>query len=373
MVRKLSHDDHAAHIVAADMGYGHERPARSLEHLAVPGEGIVVANNYPGIPKRDKKLWTFSRKFYETLSRSKTIPVIGRYLFELLVDHGQEIAPFYPRRDLSKPTIQLHQMYASMKRGGLGRHLIETLAKNPVPIITTFFFVAFMAEEFDYPNDIWCVTTDSDISRAWAPKDPKRSRIKYFVGNDPTIIGEMAHVIDKGPSGPRSTASGGQDVYENLILLCPTHHTEIDKAPKGTFPKELLFKWKKMHESNVKEALESPSYVDIRQVCTAINRLLIDNKSMWQQFGPDSLEAKGNPMSNLKSIWDLRKLESIVPNNNQILAIIRRNEEYFKVSECETCAEFKSHAQAFENNCYKRTEGVPRFPVKFKEMIDHYV
>ena len=173
---------HYAHIVAADMGYGHERPARSLEYLAVKGEGVVVANNYPGIPKKDRAVWQKSRQFYETMSRLKSIPLIGDVLFETLVDKGQEVALFYPRRDLSHPTIQLRQMYTGI-RAGLGRHLIEKLAKNPVPIITTFFYVAFMAEEFDYPGDIWCVTTDADISRAWAPWDPKKSRIHYIVGN----------------------------------------------------------------------------------------------------------------------------------------------------------------------------------------------
>lgn len=164
------------------MGYGHERPARSLEHLAVKGEGIVVANNYPGIPERDRKLWRKSREFYETMSRTKSIPLIGDLMFELLVDKTQEIDPFYPRRDLSRPSLQLRQMYAGIKLG-LGRHLIDKLAQRPVPILTTFFFVAFMAEEFDYPGDIWCITTDADISRAWAPMDPKKSRINYIAPN----------------------------------------------------------------------------------------------------------------------------------------------------------------------------------------------
>ncbi|HBU27841.1 TPA: hypothetical protein DEB00_01860 [Candidatus Uhrbacteria bacterium] len=180
--RSRGGDSHKAHIVAADMGYGHERPARSLEHLAVPGEGIIVANNYRGIPKKDKAVWQKSRQFYESMSRLKTIPFVGDLLFDTLVDKGQEVAPFYPRRDLSRPTMQLRQMYTGI-RAGLGRHLIESLARNPVPFITTFFYVAFMAEEFDYPGDIWCVTTDADISRAWAPWDPKKSRIDYIVGN----------------------------------------------------------------------------------------------------------------------------------------------------------------------------------------------
>lgn len=183
-VSKSKHH-HEAHIVAADMGYGHERPARSLEYLAVQDEGVIMANNYPGIPARDRFIWGKSREFYETMSRTKAIPIIGNFLFDVLVDKTQEIKPFYPRRDLTKPSLQLRQMYAGM-RSGLGRHLIQTLAKNPVPLITTFFYVAFMAEEYDYPGEIWCVTTDADISRAWAPMDAKRSRINYIASNGRT-------------------------------------------------------------------------------------------------------------------------------------------------------------------------------------------
>jgi UDP-N-acetylglucosamine:LPS N-acetylglucosamine transferase len=73
-------------------------------------------------------------------------------------------------------------MYAGI-RAGLGQHLIEKLSKRPLPMVCTFFYVAFMAEEFDYPGDVWCVTTDADISRAWAPLHPKKSRIRYFAAN----------------------------------------------------------------------------------------------------------------------------------------------------------------------------------------------
>ena len=46
--------------------------------------------------------------------------------------------------------------------------------------------------------------------------------IKFFRDGDPTVIGEMAHVVAKKPGGPRGVVSGGDDTYENLVLLCPT-------------------------------------------------------------------------------------------------------------------------------------------------------
>ena len=48
-------------------------------------------------------------------------------------------------------------------------------------------------------------------------------------------VGEMAHVIARRPAGPRGLSTAGSDEYENLVLLCPTCHRTVDKAPAGTF------------------------------------------------------------------------------------------------------------------------------------------
>jgi len=168
-----------AWVVDVNMGYGHSRAAHALKDLS--GGNVLSANDYVGIPELDKKLWKESRELYEAVSRLKPVPVVGDMLFDAF-DRWQQIAPFYPRRDLSKPNFQLTQIYRMIKKG-LGKHLIAKLAENPLPLVTTFFIPAFCADYYDYPGDIWCVTTDADISRAWAPLDPQRSRIKYFASN----------------------------------------------------------------------------------------------------------------------------------------------------------------------------------------------
>lgn len=168
-----------AYVVDVNMGYGHSRAAYALKDLS--GGSVLSANDYEGIPDSDKKLWQQSREVYEAISKMKPVPVVGDYAFEVL-DHWQQIKPFYPKRDLSKPNLQLRSIYRMIKKG-LGKHLIEELSENPLPMVTTFFIPAFFAEYYDYPGDIWCVTTDADISRAWAPLDPKSSRIKYLASN----------------------------------------------------------------------------------------------------------------------------------------------------------------------------------------------
>jgi hypothetical protein len=168
-----------AWVVDVNMGYGHSRAAYALKDLC--GGEVISANNYQGIPATDRSFWKRGRELYETISRVKPVPVVGMFLFEAM-DRFQEIALFYPRRDLSAPNVQVRHIYHAIQRG-LGRHLVDRLGKRTLPLVTTFFLPAFAAEEHHYPGDIYCVTTDADVSRTWAPLNPKKSRIKYFASN----------------------------------------------------------------------------------------------------------------------------------------------------------------------------------------------
>ena len=175
-----AHIQSKAHIVSVNMGYGHERAAFALRGLAK--NAIITANDYPGIPEADRRLWRQSRKGYEFVSRLQPIPLLGKLVFGAM-DAMQKIDPFYPRRDLSHPTLQVQQNEFAIHRRQLGKHLIKKLAQNPKPLISTFFLPAFAAEAFDYPEDIYLVVCDADCSRAWANNIPQKSRIKYLVPN----------------------------------------------------------------------------------------------------------------------------------------------------------------------------------------------
>jgi len=175
-----------AYIVTVDMGYGHQRAVYPLQDIAATPVGwtdstIITANKYGGIPQKDRRMWEGSRKLYETVSRFKKVPLIGTGAFAIL-NYLQRIEPFYPRRDLSKPIMQVKQIYSMIKRGW-GKHLIDTLNKKPLPFVTSFFGTAFFAEEHGYKGEIYCLCTDTDVSRAWVPLHPEKSRIKYFAPN----------------------------------------------------------------------------------------------------------------------------------------------------------------------------------------------
>jgi hypothetical protein len=222
--------------------------------------------------------------------------------------------------------------------------------------------------------------SEKDIKKLWglaagrcAKPGCEEECIKFLAADNPTIIGEMAHVIAKKPNGPRGSKVCGEDTYENIVLLCPTHHTEIDKAPEGTFSIEQIHEWKRAHEDRVRSSFLSPRFGDRRQMAEAMKRLMIKKKTAWKQYGPESDEAIRNPLSNLNAIWELRKLDTLVPNNRCLIQIIEQNERLFGIDDFATTRQFIEHAEGFERNCHVRTEGVPRFPINFDELVDRYV
>ncbi len=166
-----------AWVIAVDMGYGHQRTAYPLRGFAFGGK-VINANNYEGIVDKDKRFWQITKSSYESISRLRRIPFIGLFIF-LFFDGFQKILGYYPKRDLSKSNVS-GKIVFSFIRKGWGQDLIRTLKKKSLPLVTTFFTPAFMAEEFNYSNDIYCVICDADIARAWVPLDPSKSRIKYF-------------------------------------------------------------------------------------------------------------------------------------------------------------------------------------------------
>lgn len=95
-------------------------------------------------------------------------------------------------------------------------------------------------------------------------------------GNKETL-GEMAHIVAKSEDGPRGESelsSRERDKYNNLILLCPTHHTEIDKN-HSDWSVDKLHRIKTEHESWVSEQLSTGNIT----VATIDNSEFIENEA----------------------------------------------------------------------------------------------
>lgn len=249
MFRKTS----KAHVIAVDMGYGHWRAALPFAHLT-GSEGILAADNYPGIPSYDKHLWEQSRVFYEFVSRFKKFPVLGNFVFALF-DKFQSIEEFYPKtRHIEGPTFQLKQVYRLMRKKAWGEHLIDQLNADPSALIATFFIPAFMAEYWGYAGPIYLVIPDADISRGWAPLHPAQSRITYLAST-PQAAARLArygvrkeHIMYTGFPLPRELL-GEQNkkakimLRRRLVHLDPTaswrhKYALLVKQYLGAFPKE---------------------------------------------------------------------------------------------------------------------------------------
>ena len=73
-----------------------------------------------------------------------------------------------------------------------------------------------------------------------------------LVDKNGIFCGEIAHICAANPRGARYDANMTDDErasYDNLILLCPTHHTKIDKKKgEAIYTVEVLKKMKADHE-----------------------------------------------------------------------------------------------------------------------------
>jgi hypothetical protein len=222
--------------------------------------------------------------------------------------------------------------------------------------------------------------SSSDIKKLWGRAAGRCSHPECGIDcvplldpkSGPITLGEMAHVIPHSPNGPRGTGKPGAGTYENLILLCPTHHTQVDEA-SGAHPAALLLTWKKDHEERIRESLAVHQFKTKRDLFQHINFMLIENHAVWKALGPESDTAKTNPLSNSAELWTLRKLSKIVPNNRRIINLITSHCNFFSADEYEYACQFIEHAEGFEQNCYETIEGVPRFPLRFKTMIQNHV
>lgn len=94
--------------------------------------------------------------------------------------------------------------------------------------------------------------TSSTVSKLFGLAAGRCSICKQQVVEQRVKIGEMAHIIAKNTGGARGDLSliGRRDDYENLILLCPNHHTEVDND-EASYPPEELHRLKNEHEYHV--------------------------------------------------------------------------------------------------------------------------
>ncbi|MTC77209.1 HNH endonuclease [Providencia sp. wls1916] len=180
------------------------------------------------------------------------------------------------------------------------------------------------------------------------------------IGGDKHIA-EMAHVIPHGQAGPRHEERPNEefeaDLFENLILLCPTCHTIIDKAP-DSFPRSMILDWKSNHLVALAYKQGIIRYENRIQAREAVIAAMDENKAIWKELAPvDGTSSEFNPESETAQIWAQRMKSVILPNHFRIQAIINMNVCHLTVEERETFAQYKEHVRGLSERHVCRISG----------------
>jgi hypothetical protein len=180
-------------------------------------------------------------------------------------------------------------------------------------------------------------------------------------------IAEMAHVIPSAETGPRNEQrpSGDYEVdsFENLVLLCPTCHTIIDKDPTG-YSRSTLLDWKRNHIVAVAFAQGIRTYEKRSQDREALIAAMEENQALWHNFAPsDGSHFEYDPESETAKNWDQRMLSVILPNHFRIQAIIKANIELMTEVERQIFAQYQEHVRGLaERHICGLPGGAIRYP-----------
>ena len=162
-------------------------------------------------------------------------------------------------------------------------------------------------------------------------------------------VAEMAHIISAANTGPRAShrlTGEERALYENLILLCPTCHTVIDKG-EDKYPEALVMHWKQSHKGKIVGLFGVKTFRSRDEARDFIAPLLNENREIFQRYGPMT-EERFNPESSLPVQW-LRKIRvKLIPNNRRLLAACDANYALLTQQESETVEAFRQHVDDFE-------------------------
>ncbi len=195
-------------------------------------------------------------------------------------------------------------------------------------------------------------------------------------GAAPYTLGEMAHICGDKPGANRhnpNQTDAERDDYQNLILLCPTHHTLIDREEnESIYTAAALHEMKAAHEVRVLERLDKDESPTKAELARKILPHLEENRQSWAQYGPMSELARTQPHNAAAhAVWVSERLSVIVPNNRKIAGLLDEYKALFDAGEQEAVAAFLMHARSYEQWVEDAIPyaAVKRFPMEFDELI----
>jgi len=195
--------------------------------------------------------------------------------------------------------------------------------------------------------------------------DCNKDLFVFFTKKTFVDIEQAAHIIPVGDKGPRSNEKieGDIDSPDNILLLCPNCHSIIDKAPLE-YTRDRLLLWKTEHENKVK-TLFSSKYIckNRKEFVSKISEFNSSNSYYYQTYGPTK-ERESISIDDRKDSWDDYVMSKIIPNNREILQLLKVNKELLKNNEVELIPLYEDHVHSFEINHLtdEKRANVPLFP-----------
>ncbi len=196
------------------------------------------------------------------------------------------------------------------------------------------------------------------------PGIPKRERS--------LSVAERAHIVSHSDDGPRSDPtipSAARSDPENLVLLCPTCHTKVDKA-SDSYPAEELRRQKQARQQAVARIGGTAIYSSREEARHETTRLLNRNRLLFEQYGPNTED--GSLDSTEAAIaWTHRVLNEIIPNNQLLIALVEVNEDLTTWSDRRAAELLRQHTDDLER---KHSDGVisgpaKRFPIEAESLF----
>lgn len=187
-------------------------------------------------------------------------------------------------------------------------------------------------------------------------------------------IAEMAHIVAANDGGARANsrlATAARGAFDNLILLCPDCHSEIDKG-EADYPSELIQSWKREHAERLLGLFGARTFATRAEARQAIEPLLRENHTIFKEYSPD-LSYGENPESEEAVVWQRHMRERIIPNNRRILAILEVNRGQLSDVEAVVLDHFRLHVFDLEARHLTTAinGGQRRFPAALQSILEN--
>jgi 5-methylcytosine-specific restriction endonuclease McrA len=159
-------------------------------------------------------------------------------------------------------------------------------------------------------------------------------------------VAERAHIVAHSPAGPRGRGTEGGPAVDdpaNLVLLCPTCHTKVDKVP-AEYPAEMLLEFKATRAAAVARVGSVITYDDRAEARSAVEEILRQNRETFNQYGPNSDDGS-LPTPEAASKWRELVLMEIVPRNELLYSIVQVNEHLASAADRLAAEHLRAHTR----------------------------